>query len=476
MLSQKLLLSLALASSALAACNPLTSSSCSPDPALGSDINESFTSKPDKFSVMAYPDGVNYTPKGLELTLAKRFDNPSLKSDFYIMFGRVEVHLKAAPGVGVVSSFYLQSDDLDEIDIEMLGGDTTQFQSNWFTKGNTATYDRGEYHNVASPQADFHNYTIDWTKDHVEWWYDGQLLRTLTPNNPQGFPQTPMQLFAGIWAGGDPNNAPGTIEWAGGLTQYDQAPFTMAINKLLVSDYSSGTSYSYSDQSGSWSSISAKDGKVNGRIGSANASPQEDSAQSQSKSSSSASSTSSTSSSSSSSVSSSTSTTSDSSSSVSSSTTTTARSTTGTSVTSSSSTSVPSSSTVSTTSSSKASGIETVTTASSSSAAAGVEASSSTSAAGVASKNTATTESASTTAPSGPPAARVSTAPGSSAAGSENPSSVFIPTGFSTTTTAASQSATSETHISVAASSNMAGTTKWNSLMAALCLVGYSLF
>lgn len=256
--------------SAASSCNPLSATGCAPDPALATDINVDFSSNSSYFTAVSTPSGISYGDNGVELTLAKRFDNPTIKSDFYIMFGRVEVHMKAAKGTGIVSSFYLQSDDLDEIDIELLGGDTTQFQSNFFSKGDTTTYDRGEYHNTpGSPQESYMNYTIVWTEESTTWYLNGDSVRTLMNNTSEGYPQSPMYIKAGIWAGGDPSNQPGTIEWAGGQTDYSDAPFSMYINKLLVSDYSTGSSYSYSDQSGAWTSIVAKDGKVNGRVNSA---------------------------------------------------------------------------------------------------------------------------------------------------------------------------------------------------------------
>lgn len=258
------------ADSTTAACNPLKSDNCPPVKALGTDITENFASKPSDFEITALDSGFSFGSDGMELTIKKQLDNPSIRSDFYIMFGRVEAHIQAAKGTGIVSSFFLQSDDLDEIDVEWLGGDTTQVQSNYFTKGNTATYDRGEYHSTpGSPQNSVMNYTLVWTKDTLTWYIEGAPVRTLTPATSQGYPQTPMRVFAGIWAGGDPSNAPGTIEWAGGPTDYSQAPFSMIVQKLEVSDYSSGDSYSYNGNSGSWQSIVAKNGQVNGRIASA---------------------------------------------------------------------------------------------------------------------------------------------------------------------------------------------------------------
>ena len=62
------------------------------------------------------------------------------------MFGHVEFTIKAAPGTGIVSSAVLQSDCLDEIDWEWLGGDDAQVQSNYFGKGITVSYNRGAFH------------------------------------------------------------------------------------------------------------------------------------------------------------------------------------------------------------------------------------------------------------------------------------------------------------------------------------------
>jgi beta-glucanase (GH16 family) len=251
-------------------CNPIKSVTCAADPALATSIIDDFIEPSDNYLPYRTPSEIYYGDDGLTLKLEKRFDNPSLVSDFYIMFGKIEVILKSASGQGIISSFYLQSDDLDEIDLEWFGGDGSQMQSNYFSKGDTTTYDRGGYHNMADPRADFHNYTLDWNKDSLSWYIDGNLVRTLLSNDPSGYPQSPMRVYFGIWAGGDSTNSQGTIEWAGGLTDYSQVPFSMGIKSLIVSDYSSGSEYSYSDQSGSWNSINSLGGQINGRQAIAN--------------------------------------------------------------------------------------------------------------------------------------------------------------------------------------------------------------
>lgn len=129
------------------------------------------------------------------------------------MFGRVEYTIRAAPGKGIVSSAVLQSDDLDEIDWEWLGGSSDQVQSNYFGKGDTSTNNRGAFHDDPGSQDSFHTYSIDWTSSQIVWAINGKTVRVLTPEsaNTGMYPQTPMMIKVGVWAGGDSNNAQGTI-------------------------------------------------------------------------------------------------------------------------------------------------------------------------------------------------------------------------------------------------------------------------
>ncbi|EKV20322.1 putative glycosidase crf1 [Penicillium digitatum] len=197
-------------------------------------------------------------PNGAEFTVSKEFDAPTIQTDFYIFFGEVSVTMKAAPGTGIVSSIVLESDDLDEVDWEAVGGDTTQVESNYFGKGDTSTYDRAIWHPVSVPQDAFHTYKVVWTKESIIWSVDGKNLRTLSYNDAKSgtrFPQTPMNVRIGIWAGGDSSNAPGTIEWAGGKTDYSKGPFTMYIKDVTIVNYNPADSYTWADQTGSYESI-----------------------------------------------------------------------------------------------------------------------------------------------------------------------------------------------------------------------------
>ncbi|KAG8629204.1 hypothetical protein KVT40_003069 [Elsinoe batatas] len=248
-------------------CNPTQGQTCQPNPALGRSATADFTGGAS--SDFTTVGNVGYSSEGATFTVAKSGDSPQLQSNWYFMFGRFEITMKAAHGTGIVSSAVLQSSDLDEIDWEWLGGRPSEAQSNYFGKGVATSSNRGAFHAVSATQTQFHTYTIDWTADQIVWQIDGQTVRVLKSTDANGqYPQTPMQLRFGAWAGGDSSNPPGTIEWAGGATNYRDGPFTMVVKSISVTDYSTGSAYRYGDTSGSWQSIQAVGGQVNSRGGS----------------------------------------------------------------------------------------------------------------------------------------------------------------------------------------------------------------
>ncbi|PNS21713.1 Acyl-protein thioesterase 1 [Sphaceloma murrayae] len=243
-------------------CNPTQGAQCSPNPALGRSVNIDLTGGAS--SDFTAVGNVGYSSEGATFTVGKSGDSPQLQSNWYFMFGRFEITMKAAHGTGIVSSAVLQSDDLDEIDWEWLGGRPSEVQSNYFGKGLATTSGRGAFHSTSETQTQFRTYTIDWTASQIVWSIDGQTVRVLKASDANGqYPQTPMQVRFGSWAGGDASNAPGTIEWAGGATNYGDGPFTMVVKSVAVTDYSTGSQYRYGDTSGTWQSIQAVGGSVN---------------------------------------------------------------------------------------------------------------------------------------------------------------------------------------------------------------------
>lgn len=222
-----------------------------------------FTKGKSDFFTLAEGTTLTYDDsKGAVFRIDKEGQAPTITSTEYIFFGKVDAWIQASDGVGVVTSFVLQSDDLDEIDWEWLGGDTTQVQTNYFSKGDTSTYDRGGFSPVNNPQGGIHKYTIDWQATQLQWLIDDVVVRTLTyeaAKGGQSYPQTPMQIKLGTWVAGGKDAPEGTVQWAGGHTDFGKAPFIGYYQKIAITDYSNGktgaTSYVYGDSSGTKDSI-----------------------------------------------------------------------------------------------------------------------------------------------------------------------------------------------------------------------------
>lgn len=247
-------------------CDPTKQDGCPADPAFGYQKASCSFSR-DTCGVFTPLEGttLSYDNNGAVFKIERESNAPTVQTDKYIFFGRVDVVVQAAPGRGIVTSAVLQSDNLDEIDWEWIGGDNAQVQTNYFSKGDTTTYDRGKFHPVSNPISSFHTYTIEWTKTKVVWSIDGGEVRTLLAQDAKGgsaFPQTPMQVKLGTWVAGRQDAAPGTVQWAGGMADWSKAPFVAYYKSIIITDYAGGdgpgrgaNQYIYGDKSGSWQSI-----------------------------------------------------------------------------------------------------------------------------------------------------------------------------------------------------------------------------
>ncbi|KGQ10074.1 putative glycosidase crf1 [Beauveria bassiana D1-5] len=278
-------------------CNPLKTSMhrliphrprhlppCKPDPAFGKNgANCDFTAGAcDGFHTMA-GKAVTYDSRGAIVAMDAPGQAPTLRSDNYLFFGRVDVEMQAAPGKGIVTSLVLLSDDLDEIDFETVGFDNKQIQSNYFSKGDDSVFDRGGNHAVDNPLGAIHKYTFEWTPEKIDWVINGAVVRTLTRAAVgDAFPQSPMQVKLGAWVAGYEGGRPGTIEWSGGIADFSNGPATAIYKSVKVVDYAGGSSatdkdvkeYVYGDHSGSAKSIkiNLKDGSSSTPDASASAS------------------------------------------------------------------------------------------------------------------------------------------------------------------------------------------------------------
>ena len=120
-------------------------------------------------------------------------------NEFY-HYGYYETSMKAIKNDGVVSSFFTytgpsDNNPWDEIDIEILGKDTTKVQLNYYRNGqgnHEFMYDLG----FDSSQA-FHTYGFDWQSDHITWYVDGKAVHTMYGD----VPKTPSKIMMNAWPG-----------------------------------------------------------------------------------------------------------------------------------------------------------------------------------------------------------------------------------------------------------------------------------
>lgn len=161
------------------------------------------------------------------LTMAPSTVGTLLSSTHYVWYGKISATMTTSQGAGVVTAFIMMSDVKDEIDFEFVGVDLEHAQSNFYYQGIT------DYHNelnltVSNTVQNTHTYTIDWQPDTLTWSIDGNVMRTLKKSdtwnattNSYHYPQTPSRVQLSLWPAGLQSNGQGTIDWSGGLVDWN---------------------------------------------------------------------------------------------------------------------------------------------------------------------------------------------------------------------------------------------------------------
>jgi beta-glucanase (GH16 family) len=118
----------------------------------------------------------------------------------YYSYGRVESRFQAASGAGLVSSLFTYTgpsdgNPHDEIDIEILGQDTTKLQANYFVGG------VGGHEHIIDlgfdAAAGLHTYAFEWRPDSITWYVDDLLVYSVTA---AVLPTTPGRIMMNLWA------------------------------------------------------------------------------------------------------------------------------------------------------------------------------------------------------------------------------------------------------------------------------------
>ncbi len=149
-------------------------------------------------------------------------------NEFY-SYGCLEGRFKAAQSSGVITSLFTytgegDSNPHDEIDVEILGKDTTKVQFNYWANNvqHPTIVDLG-----FDAAQGFHTYAIEWSANTIKWYVDGALKHT-EDGSAGALPTTPGKIMVNLWAVDDD---PGAQDWAG-VFSYANTPITAEYDLL----------------------------------------------------------------------------------------------------------------------------------------------------------------------------------------------------------------------------------------------------
>ena len=201
------------------------------------DLVETFPGNTAQFAT----EGLVHSDEGTRLTISKAengirpFQSGAFASARSFEHGRFEAEIKAAPGAGLITGFFLHRDSpRQEIDIELLGGNPRSMMVNvYFNPGDAGTALGFGYR--GSPclidldfdaTSDFHLYAIHWEPDRIVWLVDGKIVHERLSWDPTPIPHLPMRLHANLWS-------PRSEELAGKLN-LKALPATAAFKSIEV--------------------------------------------------------------------------------------------------------------------------------------------------------------------------------------------------------------------------------------------------
>lgn len=210
---------------------------------------------------------MNTNSSGGELALLLTQENGGTRvsSTRYIHYGTVTARMKSGRWGGVVTAFITMSDIKDEIDWEFPGNSTTTAQTNYFWQGYVPTTTNGETEQgLEDTFGSYHDYTIDWQPKSLTFAIDGNVVRTIQRSSTvdskgvSHYPDTPSRIQLSLWPAGIPGVADGTVQWAGGMINWDDPDYNSAghfytliqsITVKCADPNPSGTSYVYGKNS-----------------------------------------------------------------------------------------------------------------------------------------------------------------------------------------------------------------------------------
>ncbi|PVU98500.1 hypothetical protein BB560_005659, partial [Smittium megazygosporum] len=168
------------------------------------------------FDVEYCPNNARLSNGLLQLDLTKECGTTLIYNQ-PIRRGRVDVVMKPAPSSGSVTALVFSGPPpSDEIDIEFVGRDPTQVQSMYFVKGSRIEL-QSQFHSsfpVSDMTKVFNTYSFELTDKAVNWFLNGDLVRTLPNKGSLTFPGDITNFRFGVWDGSNTSGWAGTIDWS----------------------------------------------------------------------------------------------------------------------------------------------------------------------------------------------------------------------------------------------------------------------
>lgn len=139
----------------------------------------------------------------------RNYTSASISSQQSFLYGKFEAEIMPAPVPGVITGMFLhRSTPRQEIDVEFLGKDCRKMLTNvYYNPGvNGSKFDYGYRGTPILIELDFdasagyHSYSIEWTRNCIRWFVDGQLVHERVNWEPTPIPHLPMQFHINLWA------------------------------------------------------------------------------------------------------------------------------------------------------------------------------------------------------------------------------------------------------------------------------------
>jgi len=194
------------------------------------------------------PQSTNNNGGEVALVLTETNNGTRISSTKYVHYGTISAIAKSGRWSGVVTAFITMSNIKDEIDWEWPGTKTTEVQSNFFFEGHVDyTAGNGQTHTgLTDTYANYHNYTNDWQPEVLRFLIDDKEVRSINKadtlkDGVYQYPTTPARIQLSIWPAGISSMPQGTVQWAGGMINWQDPDylannnqFTVTISKVTV--------------------------------------------------------------------------------------------------------------------------------------------------------------------------------------------------------------------------------------------------